>query len=225
MALNDLLVVNSLLLPRLEEKISSGHGENFYLAQSAAGHLFELATFLRRSDRVRSVKEFVAGLDDPEAKNAYEDLLPIGDGGSGEFYEQLKHARNKTFHYQELFIGDHEEREPLKKALAGHAKDELDQDIRRGEIRDIRPMLTGFRATFAYDVAVEMLLPGETETEYMPFIHETSAHIAKFSRFAKAALNAYTEVTAPGTWKIERVVRRDEFLDLLNELQTFVDRT
>jgi hypothetical protein len=108
MAMNDLLVVNQLLIPRLKDEIPSAPGEIFYLGRVAAGHLFEVATFLRKSDRIPAISEFVAGLDDDEAQAAYQELLQIGEGGSGKFHEQLKHARNKSFHYQELFRGDRE---------------------------------------------------------------------------------------------------------------------
>jgi hypothetical protein len=67
-----------------------------------------------------------------------------------------------------------------------------------------------------------MLLPGETELEYLPFIQETSAHVGKFARFAKAALNAYTETTASEAWDIEHVTRSSDFLELLSKLQALV---
>ncbi len=135
MAMNDLLVVNQLLIPRLKEEIPSGPGEIFYLGRVAAGHLFEVATFLRKSDRIPAISRFVAGLDVEEAQAAYQELLQIGEGGSGKFHEQLKHARNKSFHYQELLRGDHEDREPVKQALAAHAREELESGDARGEIQ------------------------------------------------------------------------------------------
>jgi hypothetical protein len=202
MAFNDLLVVNALLIPRLEEKIASGPGEIFYLGRVAAAHLFEAATFLRKSDRIPAIKKFVADLGE-EAQTAYNELLQIGDGGSGEFYEQLKHARNKSFHYQELFLGDNEEREPLKRAMAAHAADEQDKPDKRSEISDLPPPITGFRADFAYDIASEMLLPENTETEFPPFTAATSNHIAKFAIFTKAALNAYTVTKPAEVWEVE----------------------
>jgi hypothetical protein len=203
MAFNDLLVVNRWLYPKLKGETASTPDEIFYLGRTAAAHLFEAATFLRKSDRMQAVNAFVATLDE-EAQAAYRDLLEIGDGGRGTFYRQLKHARNKSFHYQELFLGDHEEREPLKRAMEEHAKNEQEKNIAQGEIRDIPPSLTGFRATFAYDIASEMLLPGNTETEYPTFLETTSRHIGKFAAFTKAALNGYTATKPAGTWEIEK---------------------
>lgn len=205
MAFNDLLVVNALLFPRLKEEIVSGPGEIFYLGRVAAGHVFEAATFLRKSNRIPAIREFVAGFDNEEAQAAYRELLEIGDGGGGEFNEQLKNSRNKSFHYQELFVGDHEAHEPVKKALAAHAKDEAEDPDKRGEIRDIPPPLTGFRANFAYDVASEMTLPEDTEAKYADFVAAVSDHIAKFAVFAKEALNSYTAMKGAEVWEIEEV--------------------
>ena len=205
MALNDLLVVNLLLVPRLEEKITAGPGEIFYLGRVGAGHLYEAATFLRKSDRIPAIKKFVAGLDSEEAQAAYKELRGIGDGGRGTFAKQLKHARNKSFHYQDLFLGDREEREPLKRAMAAHAADEQEKPDKRGEITDIPPPISGFRANFAYDIASEMLLPERTEAEYPSFVAATGDHIAKFAIFAKAALNAYTVTKPAEVWEVEEV--------------------
>jgi hypothetical protein len=101
----------SLALPRLEDEVEPEPGAILYLGRMAAGHLFEAATFLRRSDgSLEPVRDFVGGLDD-EAQAVYRDLLEIGEGGSGTFQEQLKHVRSKSFHYQALLMGSAEERE------------------------------------------------------------------------------------------------------------------
>lgn len=205
MALNDLLIVNALVMPRLEEKIPAEAGETFYLGRVAAAHLFEAATFLRKSDRIPAIKKFVAGLDDGEAEAAYRELIEIGEGGGGKFAMQLKHARNKSFHYQELFVGDHEDRERLKQALAGHAEDEREQGVGRGEIRDIPPAQTGFRAIFAYDVASEMMLPEDTATEHPGFLENVRLYINKFALVTKAALNGYALTKPAETWNVEEV--------------------
>lgn len=170
----------------------------------AAAHLFEAATFLRKANRLSEIQEFVGDLDE-EAQDSYRALLEIGDGGSGRFYEQLKHARNKSFHYQQLLLGDGEEHERLKQAMADHAKDEREQDISRGEIRDIPPPLTGFRAVFADDIATEMMLDKDTEKEFPGFVGNVSEHIAKFTIFTKATLNAYTRTRPAETWDVEDV--------------------
>lgn len=204
MALNDLLIVNALVIPRLEGKVPSEDGEPFYLGRVAAAHLFEAASFLRNSDRVQTIRGFVATLDE-ETQAAYQELVQIGRGGNGEFHRQLKHARDKSFHYQQLLLGDREEREPLKRAMAEHAKDEQEQGITRGEIRDVPPAITGFRATFAYDIASEMLLPEDTEAEFPEFLGNVASFIGKFGIVTKAALNAYTQTKPVGTWEVEEV--------------------
>src|SRR3954469_19860268 len=179
MAINDLLLVNRWLVPRLEEKVPSEPHENFYLGRLAAANLFEAATFLRKSDRqLEVVREFVATLSD-EAQVAYRDLLLIGDGGEGEFYEQLKRSRNGVFHYQALVLGDGEEYESLKRAINAHAGDEEEKGVKRGEIRDIPPPITGFRAIFADDIASEMVLPKDTDREFSGYLGNVAGHSAK----------------------------------------------
>jgi hypothetical protein len=172
------------------------------------------------------ISEFVATLDE-EAKTAYRELLEIGKGGSGTFYEQLKWARDKSFHYQELFLGDHEEREPLKRAMAAYAQEEDENPDQRAEIQDIPPPITGFRAIFAYDIASEMLLPEDTEGNSPEFIANISEHIAKFVLFTKDALNAYAQTKPAEVWEVEEVeeVEGDpKFLNLLRELQTLIGK-
>lgn len=204
MAINDLLLVNRWLAQRLEEKIPSEPHETFYLGRLAAANLFEAATFLRKSNRsLESVRDFVATLDE-KAQEAYEKLLLIGDGGEGRFYEQLKHARNGVFHYQALVLGDGEEYESLKRAMAAHAQDEEEQNIERGEVQDIPPPITGFRAIFADDISTEMMLPESAEDEFSGFIGNVAEHSAKLMIFVREALNSYTHLH-PGAWKIEDV--------------------
>jgi hypothetical protein len=205
MAANDLLLVNRWVIPKLKEEVPSEPYEITYLGRLNAAHLFEAATFLKKSDkRLAVVRELVAGLDD-EAQAAYQQLVAIGDGGKGEFYEQLKHSRNVVFHYQVPLQGDSEEYERLKLAMAGHADDEQEQGIQRGVIEDIPPALTGFRSFFADDVVSEMVLPRDTETLFPAFIRNVGEHIAQFIVFLKAAFNAYAQTRPAGTWHIETV--------------------
>jgi hypothetical protein len=209
MALNDLLLINRWLVPRLQDEVPALPGETPYLGRLAAGHLFEAATFLRKSQkRHPEVRAFVAGLDE-EVRDAYAELLEIGDGGHGELQRQLKHSRNKSFHYESLLTGPAEEQERLKQAMADHAEDEDTQGVARGLIEDCPPPITGFRAVFADDIAVEMSLPKGTGEEFGPFLEGVSTHIAKFLIFAKAALNAYTETRPKGTWDVEEVSTTD----------------
>lgn len=209
MALNDLLLINRWLFPKLKGEEPAEAYEITYLGRLGAANLFEAATFLRRSDRrVAIVRELVAGLDN-EPRAAYAELLEIGDGGRGEFYAQLKHARNTVFHYHQLIQGQGEEYEHLKLAMAGHAADEEEQGIRRGKIEDVPPPITGFRSIFADDVATEMMLPGNTDVELRPFLGELSTHIVSFMVFVKAAFNAYTLTRPEGVWDVEEVPGKD----------------
>jgi hypothetical protein len=204
MALNDLLLVNRWLVPRLQGEVPSEPHENFYLGRLAAANLFEAATFLRKSDRqLEVVRDFVATLDE-EAQETYRDLLLIGDGGEGVFYEQLKHSRNTVFHYRALVLGDGEEYESLKRAMGAHAEDEEKKGIKRGEIRDIPPPITGFRSIFADDIATEMVLPEDTEKEFPTYIGNAAEHSGKLMIFVRAALNKYTHLYSDA-WEIEDV--------------------
>jgi hypothetical protein len=203
MALNDLLLVNRWLVPRLEEKVPSESYEDFYLSRSAAAHLFEVAIFLRESDRLLTIREFVVNLD-PQTQAHYRSLVELAKDGSGKFHGQLKHARNTFFHYPRM-LPQADDYEHLKRALEAHADDEREQDIRRGEIRDIPPAITGFRSMFADDVATEMLLPENTEQEYPAFVGNLAEYSGKLLKFVKIAFNAYTHTRPEGTWEIEVV--------------------
>lgn len=206
MALNDLLLVNRWRVPRLEGKVATEPHETFHLDRLAAAHLFEAATFLRKSDRrLKVVRDFVAKLDEEEARAAYADLLEIGDGGQGKFAKQLKHARNMVFHYQALVTGKGEEHERLKQAMRGHADDELELGIERGKVEDIPPPITGFRSHFADDIATEMLLPEDAGEEMSSFLGNVAEHSAKLMIFGKPAFNAYTHTRPLGTWRVEEV--------------------
>jgi hypothetical protein len=212
MALNDLLLVNRWLFPLLEEDAEIEPGAIPYLGRIAAAHLFEVATFLRKSDRtLLVVREFVVTLDE-EARSFYRELLEIGDGGSGKFQGQLKHARNKSFHYDALLLGSAEEQERLKQAMADHAEYEEEQGTAQGRIDDIPPTIAGFRAVFAEDIMVEMMLPKDPDDDdpFGPFLRNTSSHITKFAIFAKAVLNAYVRSKPDGTWKVEAVPATDD---------------
>lgn len=209
MALNDALLVNRWLMPRLQEEVSSEPHENFYLARVAAAHLFEAASFLRKHRRHPEISAFIETLE-PEYQEQYEALLQIGKGGQEGFPEQLKEARNTFFHYPKLIFGT-EDREPLKRAMIEHAKDEEEQGIKRGEIRDIPPALTGFRAGFADDIATEMMLPENTGAEFPKFIGNVSTNLGQLLSFLKAVLNAYTQ-TKPSVWEVEEISQRNKAL-------------
>jgi hypothetical protein len=200
MAANDLILVNRWLLPKLKEEEPSEAYETVYLGRLAAAHLFEAAKFLKKTDkRLAVVRELVAGLNQ-DAQAAYQQLLAIGDGGSNE---QMKHARNMFFHYPALLPPEKENHEPLKQAMAGHAADEEEKGIERGKIEDIPPSITGFRSFFADDVAVEMMMPGDTEKELPVFLGSVSEHIAAFMLFLKEVFNEYTQTRPDGTWHLE----------------------
>lgn len=205
MALNDLLLINRWLIPKLQGEVVAEPHETFHLGRLAAAHLFEAATFLRKSDkRLAVVRDFVAKLDE-EPRAAYADLLGVGDGGQGKFAKQLKHARNMVFHYQALLTGQGEEHERLKQAMRGHADDEREQGIERGKVEDIPPPLTGFRSIFADDIATEMFLPEDTEQEMSSFLGNVAEHSAKLMIFGKPAFNAYTHTRPLGTWDVEKI--------------------
>jgi hypothetical protein len=190
MALNDLILVNRWLLPKLEGQVPAEGYENVYLAKVAGSHLFEVATFLERSDHIEEVRQFVDGLD-AEAQEAYRALKEIGKGGSGEFARQLARARHHSFHYSELLpqVEDHEK---LKRAMEGHAET-------IGEIRDEGKTIE-FRAAFADEIAVELIAPGDT-VDLREFVRQISEHIALYLKFAFAALPSYVNSLPEDSWE------------------------
>jgi hypothetical protein len=206
MALNDALLINRWLMPQLEDEVPSEPHEHFYLARVGAAHSYEAASFLRKYRRQPKIKEFIEGLE-PEHQEQYEALLKIGKGSQGKFSKQLKAARDSFFHYPDLILGQ-EDREPLKRAMIGHAKDEEEQGIKRGEIRDFSPPIKGFRAGFADDIATEMMLPENTGEEFPEFISNVSKSLGQLLNFLKAVLNAYT-LTRPEVWEVKEVSKTE----------------
>ena len=202
MAMNDALLVNRWLIPRLQEEVPSELHETVYLGRVAAAHLYEAASFLRKYRRQPKIKKFIEDLE-PEHQAEYEALLEIGKGSQGKFSKQLKAARDSFFHYPDLILGQ-EDREPLKRAMIEHAKDEEEQEIKRGEIRDIPPALTGFRAGFADDIATELMLPEKTEEEFPEFISNVSTNLGQLMAFVRAVLNGYA-VVKPDAWEVQEV--------------------
>jgi hypothetical protein len=188
MALNDLLYVHRHLYPLLT---NDGPGsETMYLSRLAAAHLFEIATFLSKSDRrVPEVRSFVAKLDE-DAREAYEALTAIRPGGDEPFAGQLKHARNHVFHYAKL-LPSAVEHENLKKAMDAHA-DTV------SEIRDESPPIEGFRSLFADDIATELSVPGDVD--FHTYVPALATAMSRYLTFAKAALNQYIREAPPDHW-------------------------
>jgi hypothetical protein len=57
--------------------------------------------------------------------------------------------------------------------MADHAAHEEEKGVVQGRIDDLAPTLTGFRAAFADDIAVEMMLPKDTDEHLGPFLRST----------------------------------------------------
>jgi hypothetical protein len=191
MALNDVLYVNRLLVPRLAEEIESEDYENVYLARIVGGHLFEVAKFLDHAHRrIPEIAEFINALDDG-AQEAYEKVRAVGPNGNSDFAKHLGGARGQVFHYSTL-VPHAEDHEPLKAAMVEHAES-------TGEIRDEGVPLTGFRARFADDISVELTFGGQPLDE-REYVTEMSEHIAAYLRFAKAALRAYVQRLPSESW-------------------------
>ncbi|MFN8160253.1 MAG: hypothetical protein U0R52_04300 [Solirubrobacterales bacterium] len=192
MALNDLLYVNRLLIPRLQEEVESADYENIYLARLAGAHLFEIAVFLDHAHRrLSAIREFIDGLD-RNAKAAYEKIRAVGPKGSGDFAKHLADARGQVFHYSEL-IPQAEDREELKAAMAEHAES-------MGEIRDEGAPITGFRARFADDIAAELTF-GDRPLDELDYVTQVSEHIAAFLKFAFAAIAHYVQRLPREAWE------------------------
>lgn len=193
MALNDLLLVNRWLVPRLKGEVESEGYEHLFLARLAGAELFEAATFLRKANRFEDIREFVGGLDQ-EAQDAYQALLKIAKGSSGDFAEYVKRARDNFSHYSELLPDEAEAGDELRRALKAHADEGT-----VGHIRDKTPPITGFRALFVDDVAVELAFPGD-EVDLPKFVEQLSEHIASYLLFARAAVGAYAEMPPKDAW-------------------------
>ena len=188
MALNDAVLVNGWLLPRLQGD-APAH-VNVYLGRLAASHLYEVAKFLDRSERrVPKVAEFVKGLDE-DARAVYERVKATGPAGKDAFATQLEHARHHFFHYAGLVphAPDHEK---LRRAMVEHADT-------TGEIYD-PGTLADFRARFADDIAVELSFP-EGTVDLRAFIGTLSARVSDFLDFARAAIRAYVEQRPEEQW-------------------------
>jgi hypothetical protein len=195
MALNDLFLVNRWLVPKLKEEVEAEGYEGVYLARLAAAHLFEIATFLRKADRFEDIQEFVAGLDQAD-QDAYGALLGIAKGEDGEFAEQIERSRNSSSHYGDLLPDEAGAYELLRQAMEAHAEEGT-----IGRIRDKTPPLTGFRALFADDIAVELTFPGGDEKTLGRFIEQISTHIALYLQFGRAALGAYAGTLSEDSWE------------------------
>lgn len=182
MALNDLLYINRLLVPRLKEEVPSEGYETVYLAQVAGAHLFEIGKFLDHAyRRIPSVVEFIDELD-PGPKAAHEKVKVVGPNGSNDFAKHLGNARGQVFHYSEL-VPQAEDYEDLKTAMTEHAESV-------GEIHSKGAPIIGFRALFADDIAAELTF-GRSPLDAREYVTEVSEHIAAYLEFAYAAIAAY----------------------------------
>jgi hypothetical protein len=191
MALNDLLLVNRWLVPRLEEKVESHDYENVYLFRMGGAHIFEVAKFLEQADRsVPEVRKFIATLEQP-AQDAYQKVKAIGPRGTSDFADQVKRARDQFFHYSEL-LPHAEDHEALKAAMEEHAETV-------GEIRDEGTAIDQFRARFADDIAIELSFP-EGRMDLSTFVTELSEHIALFLKFAFEAIPSYVQALPRDAW-------------------------
>jgi hypothetical protein len=207
MSVNDLLLVNRWLVEGLRQETPS---QNAYLGRLLSAHLFELGTFLKRTDKdhLPEIREFLGGLE-PEARESLEMLKAIGEGGTSEFALQLKQARDKIFHYQRLVIGDGEEHDLIKKTLRGLARKEAKEGKALGEIEDSAPPITGFRAKFADDIAVNISFPvdlddDEEEGELMAaYLNELLRHVLAFMPLVEAVLPQYVNTFPEGTFWLD----------------------
>jgi len=189
MALNDLLLINRWLVPRLKEQIKGHSYENLYLARLAGAHLYEIAKFLEQSDRrVPEVNDFIASLGQP-VQDAYKKVQSAGQRGSSDFADQLERARNQFFHYSQL-LPQAEDHEALKAAMDAHSET-------IGEIRDEGTAIDHFRAAFADDIAAELSFP---EVDLRVFVTLLSEHIAAFLEFAFHAIPRHVQSLPEEIW-------------------------
>lgn len=189
MAVNDLVLVNTWLIPSLQDD-GSPH-VNAYLGRLGASHLYEIARFLDQSERqVPDVREFVRGL--PEGARArHERVKAARRAGTDAFASQLEHARNHFFHYGRL-LPHAPGYEELQRTMGEHSNSV-------GEMYD-PGTLADFRARFADDIAIEMSLPEKT-VNLEEFLAKLSETISDYLDFAQAAINAYVRQRPEEQWE------------------------
>ncbi|MFZ0040829.1 MAG: hypothetical protein WAK93_05950 [Solirubrobacteraceae bacterium] len=179
MALNDLVYVNNLLLPRLGG--NAPDWENVYLTRLVASHLYEAVNFLTDAEKRHSdaLSQFLKRLP-KDAIRDYEAVKAVGPGGADDFSKRLARLRNHFFHYAEMITAD-AQYEELSKAPNEHANKPSSICIGCG--------LGDFRAGFADDVAAALSFEGDTGLE--DFVKRLTDATAAFLRFTRAALNQY----------------------------------
>ena len=192
MALNDLMLINGELIPRLEGD-DSPDWENVYYGKLAASHLYEIGKFLRESEkRVADVSPFVKRLPE-QTQSDYAKVSGLGPHGRSDFAKALHRLRNHFFHYAEL-VPHAAEHEQLSRALAGHA-DATGKILVGDRVGD-------FRAVFADDVAAELALPGDDEDATREFMQELAESVTAFLRFGYEAIQLYINDTPRASYKI-----------------------
>jgi hypothetical protein len=158
--------------------------EHFYDISAIASHAWELAEFLRDSEKTSGrIREFLAGLEsDAQAdyRNALSALSAPHPGADGRSFKvQLATARNQGIHYSKLRAP-----EP-RKALARIA----DQDgylLLGREFKD-------FRADFASDLEAQMFFPmgSGDEDAFRAFSDQLLRVVGALMRFSRAAIDRY----------------------------------
>lgn len=185
MALNDVLLVNNHLMPRLQE--GGEPGGNVYFARLGAAHLYEAGKFLSRSERAPAIGAFIAALDDG-ARGDYERVRACARAESA-FAAQLKHARDHFFHYAEL-LPEAPEHENLKRALDDQA-DTFDEILDPGEFRE-------FRATFASNISIVAAFPDQSVLA--DFYTELREATLALMRFVPAAIAKHVASQPTDSW-------------------------
>ncbi len=180
-ASNDILLANRRLIDGFDN--DTPPYEHFYDISAIASHAWELAEFLRHSDRIsQRVRGFVAGLDE-RARADYREALsalsaPAGGPGSRSFKVQLAIARNQAVHYSRL--DDSEPREALARIADQEGELHVGQDFK------------DFYADFAADLDAQMFFPMKGDEEaFRQFSDQLLQIVGRLMRFSRAAIDRY----------------------------------
>lgn len=148
-----------------------------YYFRLLAAHFYEAATWLVKTrGRWPEIDSFVAALD-ADAQQRYASVVAFAQP-SHPHHEVLKRSRVTLFHYPDMVQGKEKAgQEELANAMS-EAKD-LDGWIEGGS------EYASFRATFADEIAVQLLSPSTAETEQlMEDLREPVFDLVKFTEKA-----------------------------------------
>lgn len=182
-ALNDLMLANA----RLSAGFAAGTPapEHFYDIRAIALHAWELAKFLRRSERSHDeIVQFIGELDVGarqdyrQALDALSEPAAADSASTRSFKRNLGSARDQSTHYSKIGHS-------LLRAAMERIGDQ------EGELL-IGKRFKDFRADFAADVDAQMFFAMKGDQEpFRQFATELQRVVEQLTRFVRAAIDRY----------------------------------